>query len=40
MMIKECNDLIEAYAYVMNKGLVGEKDEIKCSNIVKQRKTD
>ena len=33
-------DLIEAYAYVTNQDLVGEKGEIKCSNIVKQRKTD
>ena len=31
-------DSIETYAYGMNKDLVSEKEEIKCSNTVKQYK--
>ena len=29
-------DLIETYAYGMNKDLVCKKEEIKCNNIAKQ----
>ena len=29
-------DLIETYAYGMNKDLVCKKEEIKCNNIIKQ----
>ena len=28
-------DLIETYAYGMSKGLVSEKEEIKCNKIIK-----
>ena len=28
-------DLIETYAYGMSKGLVSEKEEIKCTKIIK-----
>ena len=31
-------DLIETYAYGMNKDLVCKKEEIKCNNIIKQYK--
>ena len=31
-------DSIETYAYGMSKVLVSEKEEIKCSNIIKQYK--
>ena len=31
-------DLIETYAYGMNKYLVCKKEEIKCNNIIKQYK--
>ena len=31
-------DFIETYAYRMNQDLVGEKEEIKCNNIIKQYK--
>ena len=31
-------DSIETYAYGTSKDLVGEKDEIKCNNIIKQYK--
>ena len=31
-------DLIETYAYGMNKDLVYKKEEIKCNNIIKQYK--
>ena len=33
-------DSIEAYAYVTSKDLVGEEEEIKCSNIIKRYKND
>ena len=29
-------DLIEIYAYGMNKYIIWKKEEIKCSNIIKQ----
>ena len=29
-------DWIETYAYATSKDLVSEKEEIKCSNIIKQ----
>ena len=31
-------DLIETYAYEKSKDLLSEKEEIKCSNIIKQYK--
>ena len=31
-------DLIETYAYRMNKDIVSEEEEIKCNNIIKQYK--
>ena len=31
-------DLMEIYAYKTSKDLVSEKEEIKCSNMVKQYK--
>ena len=31
-------DLIETYAYGTRKDLVSEKEEIKCSNIIKRYK--
>ena len=31
-------DLIETYAYGINKNLVCKKEEIKCNNILKQYK--
>ena len=31
-------DSIETYAYETSKDLVSEKDEIKCSNIIKRYK--
>ena len=33
-------DSIKPYAYRMNKGLVSEKEEIKCNNIIKRYKND
>ena len=33
-------DLIETYAYGMSKELVGEKEGIKCNNIIKQHKNE
>ena len=33
-------DLIETYAYGMGKYLVSEKEETKCSNIIKRYKND
>ena len=33
-------DLIETYAYGTSKDLVSEKEEIKCSNIIKQYRND
>ena len=33
-------DLIETFAYGMSKGLVSEKNEIKCNNIIKRYKND
>ena len=40
MMIKECNqlNLIETYVYGTSKDLVREKEQIKCSNIIKRYK--
>ena len=32
----QSNDLIETYAYVMNKDLVCKKEEIRGNNIIKQ----
>ena len=32
----QSTDLIETYAYRMNKDLVCKKEEIKCNNITKQ----
>ena len=32
--------LIETYAYVTNKKITHEKEEIKCINIIKQYKSD
>ena len=32
-------DLIETYAYGMNKDLICKKEELKCKNIIKQYKT-
>ena len=42
MVIKECNQLIrwKQYAYGTSKDLVSEKEEIKCSNIIKWYKKD
>ena len=34
----QSTDLIETYAYGMSKVLVSEKEDIKCSNIIKQYK--
>ena len=34
----ESIDLIETYVYGTNKNLVSEKEEIKCSNIIKRYK--
>ena len=31
-------DFIETYAYKTSKDLVGDKEEIKCNNIIKQYK--
>ena len=31
-------DSIETYLYVMSKDIVGEKEEIKCNNIIKRYK--
>ena len=33
-------DSIETYACGTNEGLVSEKEQIKCNNIIKQYKTD
>ena len=33
-------DLIEIYAYGSSKGLISEKEETKCNNIIKQYKND
>ena len=33
-------DLIETYAYGTSTGLVSEKKEIKCNNIIKRYKND
>ena len=33
-------DLIETYAYETSKDLTSEKEEIKCSNIIKRQKND
>ena len=37
MVVKKIQsiDLIEIYAYVMNKNLLRKKEEIKCNNIIK-----
>ena len=34
--IMQAIDLIETYAYGKSKDLVGDKEEIKCSNIIKK----
>ena len=41
-MIKECNRLIQKkhMQYGTSKDLVSEKEEIKCSNIIKQYRND
>ena len=33
-------DSIETYAYRTSKGLLSEKEEIKCNNILKRYKND
>ena len=33
-------DSIGTYAYGTSKGLVSEKEEIKCDNIIKQHRND
>ena len=33
-------DSIGTYAYGTSKGLVSEKEEIKCDNIIKRRRND
>ena len=33
-------DSIETYTYGVSKGLVSEKEEIKCKNIIKQYKSN
>ena len=37
-MIKECNQLIETFAYGMNEDLVYKTEESKCHNITKHYK--
>ena len=36
----QSTDLIETYIWGMSKVLVSEKEEIKCSNIIKRYKND
>ena len=33
-------DSIERYTYGVSKGLVSEKEEVKCKNIIKQYKSN
>ena len=36
----QLNDLIETYAHRMSKDIVSEKEEVKCSNIIKRSEND
>ena len=36
----QLNDLIETYVHRMSKDIVSEKEEIKCSNIIKRSEND
>ena len=36
----QSHDLIETYAYGTNKYLASEKEDIKCSNIIKRYQND